>query len=99
MLTSCVLRSVLKRISCTAAYPTDVPAAPLDPRELDAIRADADRFDAEVMEEYYLHYAGHKDTLELEPIYARYASLTSLETAQRVGASVDGNRGIRELWR
>jgi hypothetical protein len=76
-----------------------VPAAPLDPRELDAIRDDADRFDAELMEEYYLHYAGHKETLELESIYERHADLTRLETAQRVGASVDGDRRTRELWR
>jgi hypothetical protein len=76
-----------------------VPAPPLEPRELDAIRDDADRFDAELMEEYYLHYAGHKETLELEPIYDRHAELTTLETAQRVGASVNGDRGVRELWR
>jgi hypothetical protein len=76
-----------------------VPGDTLDPRELDAIREDADRFDAELMEEYYLHYAGHKTALELEPIYERHPDLTKLETAQRVGASVDGNRRRRELWK
>jgi hypothetical protein len=76
-----------------------VPDAPLDPRELDAIREDADRFDAELMEEYYLHYAGLKDALQLEPIYERHPDLTKLETAQRVGASVDGDRRRRELWK
>src|SRR3954464_3244565 len=99
MSTSWVFRSVFSWISRTAAYPTDVPESPLDPRELDALRQDADRFDAELMEEYYLHYAGHKETLELEPIYERHADLTRLETAQRVGASVDGDRRRRELWR
>jgi hypothetical protein len=76
-----------------------VPAAPLDPRELDAIREDADRFDAELMEEYYLHYAGLKDVLQLDAIYERHPDLTKLETAQRVGASVDGDRRRRELWK
>src|SRR4051794_33824614 len=100
MSTSCVCRSVCRRNSRTAAYPTDVPPAqPLEPRELDALRDDADRFDAELMEEYYLHYAGLKETLELEAIYARHADLTRVETAQRVGASVDGDRRRRELWR
>src|SRR4051812_10655214 len=51
------------------------------------------------MEEYYLHYAGLKDTLELEPIFERHADLTKLETAQRVGASADGGRRGRVLWR
>ena len=34
-------------------------ATPLDQRELDALRADADRFIAELDEEAYLHFAGH----------------------------------------
>jgi hypothetical protein len=76
-----------------------VSVAPLEPRELDEIRRDAERFDAELMEEYYLHYAGHKETLELESIYAKHADLTRLETAQAVGAAADGNRRTRELWR
>ena len=74
-------------------------AAPPTPRELDAIRDDAERFDAELMEEYYLHFAGHKDSLEIEPIYERHVELTKLETAQSLGAAVDGDRRIRELWR
>jgi oligoendopeptidase F len=72
---------------------------PPTPRELDALREDADRFDAELMEEYYLQSAGHKEALELEPIYERHADLTKLETAQRVGAAVDGDRRTRELWK
>jgi hypothetical protein len=65
---------------------------------LDTYRERADRFDAEMMEEYYLHFAGYKDELEIEAIYERYQDLTTLEAATGLGARVDGDRGIRELW-
>jgi hypothetical protein len=71
----------------------------LSQRELDSYREQADRFLAAIDEEYYLHYAGLKDTLELEPIYEEFADLTSLERANALGTSVDGDRRIRELWR
>jgi hypothetical protein len=74
--------------------PSDPPTSP----ELDAYREEADRFIAELDEEYYLHYAGLKDRLELEAIYERHTRLTELEGAQALGAAVDGHRGIRELW-
>ena len=74
-------------------------SAPPSDRELDAYRARADRFIAEFDEEHYLHYAGLKDTLELEPIYERHAELTTLERAQAIGRAVDGGRRVRELWR
>jgi len=74
-------------------------AAAPTPRELDDYREQADRFIAAIDEEYYLHYAGHKPSLDLAPTYERFAELTSLEQANRVGAAVDGNRRIRELWR
>ena len=73
-------------------------AAP-SPRELDAYRDQADRFIAELDEEYYLHYAGHKERLDLEPIYERHADLTRRERAQALGRSVDGDTRLRELWR
>ena len=72
---------------------------PLDQRKLDALRADADRFIAELDEEAYLHYAGHKATYEIVPIYERHEELTRLETALDLGASVNGGRNVRELWR
>ncbi len=74
-------------------------AAPPSPNELDAYREQADRFIAELDEEYYLHFAGLKERLELEPIYERHADLTRLERAQQLGAAVNGDRGIRSLWR
>jgi hypothetical protein len=76
-----------------------VQAAPLSQRDLDAYRAGADRFIAELDEEAYLHYAGHKDTYELAPIYERHADLTTLEAAQSLGLGVNGGGGVRELWR
>jgi hypothetical protein len=72
---------------------------PLSQRELDALREDADRFIAELDEEAYLHFAGHKATYDLVPIYERHADLTKLETALAIGASVNGGRNVRELWR
>jgi hypothetical protein len=53
-------------------------------RELDAFRTEADRFIAELDEEAYLHYAGHKETFEVEAIYARHEELSRLETVQRL---------------
>ena len=68
-------------------------------RELDAYREQADKFIAAIDEEYYLHYAGHKDSLDLAPIYERYADLTGLEQANAIAGAMNGDRRIRELWR
>jgi hypothetical protein len=68
--------------------------APAANRELDAYRAEADRFIAALDEEYYLHFAGLKSTFELEPIYERFADLMTLEACRRIGES-----GERELLR
>jgi hypothetical protein len=76
--------------------PSPTPPSTAD---LDRFRARADRFIAELDEEYYLHYAGLKDTLDLKPIYERYADLTALDQAQSLGQAVDGDRHLRELWR
>jgi oligoendopeptidase F len=65
----------------------------LSTRELDSFRDEADRFIAELDEEYYLHYAGHKETLDVEAIYERHEELTRLETARRL------ERAPTELWR
>jgi hypothetical protein len=76
-----------------------VPTAPPSERELDAYRDEADRFIAELDEETYLHFAGLKDSYELEPIYERHAELTQLERAQAIGLAVNGGTRVRELWR
>ena len=74
-------------------------ARPLQQGEIDALSAEADRFIAELDEEHYLHFAGRKETLDLSPIYERHERLTQLDTALGLGASVDGDRRRRELWR
>src|SRR5437660_754897 len=100
MSTSCVPRSVLRRISSKAPVSYErMPAAPPSDREVDAYREQADRFIAELDEEFYLHYAGLKDTFDLTPIYERHANLTEREQVQSIGLSVDGGARVRELWR
>jgi hypothetical protein len=72
------------------------------PESLDEYRAGADRFSAELLEAYYLHFAGLKPTLELAPIYERHRDLTELETCQWLAAEAEGSRpltGAAELWR
>jgi hypothetical protein len=70
-----------------------VSTVPPSTRDVDAVREQVDRFVAELDEEYYLHYAGHKETLDLEAIYERHAELTELDTANRLEG------GPTELWR
>ena len=67
---------------------------------MDAYREEADRFCAALDEELYLHFAGHKEQLELAAVYERFADVTSLDACRRLGeAAKDADNGIRELWR
>lgn len=43
--------------------------------DLDTYRGGAETFISELDREYYLHLAGHKAALEIEPIYERHAAL------------------------
>ena len=74
-------------------------ATPLSQRELDGLRDEADRFIAELDEEAYLHFSGRKATYDLVPIYERHEALTKLDTALSLGATVNGGRNVRELWK
>ena len=65
----------------------------------------ADRFIAELDEEYYLHYAGLKRSSSCEPIYERHAELTDLETIAPIGTRStarrtpsSGGSGARASW-
>ena len=62
-------------------------------RELDAIRDEGEQFVAALNEEFYRHYAGLKETLDVEPIYEEHEELTRLETARRLESAPT------ELWR
>jgi hypothetical protein len=68
-------------------------AAPPTNSELDRFRDQADSFIRDLDEEYYLHFAGLKETLDVEQIYERYEELTKLETAQKL------KDAPTELWR
>ena len=63
------------------------------PRDLDQFRDQADSFIRDLDEEYYLHFAGLKETLDVEQVYERYEELTKLETAQKL------KEAPTELWR
>jgi len=76
-----------------------MPPAPPSDRELDSYREQADRFIAELDEEYYLHYAGLKESFDLAPIYERHRNLTDLDAVRSIGLAVNGGTRIRELWR
>jgi hypothetical protein len=66
---------------------------------LDAYRDEADRFIAALDEEYYLHYAGLKESFELEPIYERFADLTTVDAARSLAGHAEaGGAGEVELW-
>ncbi len=102
MSTSCVRRSVVTvSFLGTAGYPTRPCRSPRRPPNASstASATPADRFIAELDQEYYDHYAGLKEGFDLVPIYERHAELTTLETAQKVGVAVDGDRRARELWK
>jgi hypothetical protein len=70
--------------------------------ELDEYRDEVDRFLTALHEEHYLQLSGQKATLELEPIYERYADLTSLAACSELGElarAAGAGAGLRELWR
>jgi hypothetical protein len=66
---------------------------PYTPAEVDAFRERGDAFNRDMLQEYYDHFAGLKDTLDIERVYEEYEDLTRLETAQRL------EQGPTELWR
>jgi len=70
-----------------------VSAAPPTNSELDRFRDQADSFIRDLDEEYYQHFAGLKETLDVEQVYERYEELTKLETAQKL------KDAPTELWR
>jgi len=62
-------------------------------RELDAFRERGDAFTRDLLQEYYDHFAGLKETLDIERVYEEYEDLTRLETALAL------EQAPTELWR
>jgi len=60
---------------------------------LDAYRRAAETFQTELMREYYQHYAGLKDTFEIEPIYAGASELFTRDAVQALRELDDGMDG------
>jgi hypothetical protein len=75
-----------------------VADSPVQTVNLSEYRDRADRFEADMLEEYYLHFAGHKDELEIEAIYERYEDLTTLDVALALAGPAESDRGAKELW-
>src|SRR5215216_1117497 len=71
--------------------------------DLDAYRADAERFVAELGLEYYRHYAGLAEDLAVEAVYERHAALfepaavEELRASAATAAAGDGARRLRAL--
>jgi len=70
-----------------------VSAEPITSREADAYRDRADAFTRDLLQEYYDHFAGFKETLDVERVYVEYEDLTTLDNARRLRDSPT------ELWR
>ena len=68
--------------------------------DLDEYRRRAERFCEELSREYYLHLAGHKPELEIEPIYQGYADLfvrQHVERLREMCATATGDDSKRRL--
>jgi hypothetical protein len=64
---------------------------------LDDYRRDAEMFLEEIDREYYLHLAGHKPDLAVEPIYERHARLFERDAVERIGAERHAAEGEDEV--
>ena len=60
---------------------------------MDTYRERGDAFTRDLLQEYYDHFAGLKETLDVERVYEEYEDLTTLEQAQRL------RDAPTELWR
>ncbi len=51
---------------------------------MDSYAAEAERFISAIDREYFMHFAGHKDEYEIEPIYERHAGLFERDAVERL---------------
>ena len=63
------------------------------PLDLDAYRRDAESFCEAIDREYYLHLAGRKPELEVEPIYERHRDLFSRAAVEALRERAGGGQG------
>lgn len=61
--------------------------------DLDSYRQRAERFVEQIDREYYLHLAGLKPELEIEPIYRRHAGLFEREAVERLRELASATEG------
>jgi hypothetical protein len=59
--------------------------------DLDRYRERAENFVEEIDREYYLHLAGHKPELEIEPIYSRHSDLFERDSVLELREQADGD--------
>src|SRR5581483_362489 len=68
-------------------------AEPATNREIEGFRERADVFIRDLDQEFYDHFAGLKETLDVERVYEEYEDLTTLDVAKRLETAPT------ELWR
>ena len=61
--------------------------------DLDSYRSEAEAFCEALDREYYLHLAGHKRELEVEPIYERHRELFSRRAVEELRELADSSQG------
>jgi hypothetical protein len=64
---------------------------------LDEYRREAELFSEEINREYYLHLAGHKADLAVEPIYERHEWLFGREAVEQIGEARRAAEGEEEV--
>jgi hypothetical protein len=64
--------------------------------EIESYSREAEQFVSALDREYYLHFAGHKESFEIESIYERHASLFERPVVERLRERLDGLTGDEE---
>src|SRR5206468_831768 len=86
-------RGALARgISGSGASGTRIHCQPMG-LDLADYRRRAEEFSAELSREHYLHLAGHKPELEVDPIYRRFDDLFERAAVEALRAAVDATSG------
>src|SRR3989442_474878 len=78
----------LRRFGFRGTGHDSYPAMPLN-LDLDTYSAEAERFVGAMDREYYLHFAGHKQALEIETIYERHRSLFERQAVDELREELD----------